>query len=309
MKTVSAGDLSMQDFLSFLVVQKGCSEATEKAYRVDIAQFAAFLREQNVDISQPHTVNRRHIQSFVANLFHRGEAKSTMSRKLAAVRSFFRFLMRNGRLSENVAAQVRNPRQETRHPRILNMDETCALLDASAPVLPDSRAALLHRRDVALAELLYGSGLRISEALGLDQDNVRLKRQALRVLGKGSRERIAPLSDTSVSALAAWLDVREELALLGEQALFVGVRGARLQRREAGRSITRLCRQAGLAVTVSPHSLRHSFATHLLDAGADLRSVQELLGHQRLTTTQRYTQVSMERLIQAYDKAHPRSEW
>jgi integrase/recombinase XerC len=295
---------AVQEFLDFLTVQKGCSEATRKAYRADLAQLADFLREQRVDIARPDTVSRRHIQSFVARLFHIGEARSTMARKLAAARSFFRFLLRNGRVSENIAAQVRNPRQEIRHPRVLNIDETYALLDASGPTAGDAH---LSRRDVALAELLYGSGLRISEALGLDVDDAQLRTRVLRVVGKGSRERLAPLSDTSITTLAAWLDVRSEVAPPTEQALFVGARGGRLQRREAARIIARLCQKAGLAFTVSPHSLRHSFATHLLDAGADLRSVQELLGHQRLTTTQRYTQVSVERLIQAYDNAHPRS--
>lgn len=253
-------------------------------------------------------MSRKHIQAFLAWLFRRGEAKSSMARKLAAVRSFFRFLLRSGRVSENVAAQVRNPRQEKHHPRALNVDETFALLDTPKAAPPsEAHAARLLCRDLALAELLYGSGLRISEALSLDLDDAQLRSRVLRVMGKGSRERLSPLSDTSCEALAAWLAERSYLALPEEQALFVGARGARLNRREAVRIIAGLCRRAGLAFTVSPHSLRHSFATHLLAAGADLRSVQELLGHRRLTTTQRYTQVSLEHLIRAYDQAHPRS--
>ena len=162
-------------------------------------------------------------------------------------------------------------------------------------------------RDLALAELLYGSGLRISEALGLDIDDVQLSSRVLRVMGKGSRQRLAPLSDTSCDSLKSWLDERPLMAQPDEPALFVGARGSRLNRREAARIVERLCRRAGLDFTVSPHSLRHSFATHLLTAGADLRSVQELLGHSRLTTTQRYTQVSLEHLMEAYDKAHPKA--
>lgn len=295
-------------FLSWLAVQKGAAEATRKAYGTDLAQLAFFLHEQGVNLARPREVSRRHIQAFLAWLFRQGEAKSSMARKLAAVRSFFRFLLRSGKVSENVAAQVRNPRQEKHHPRALNVDETFALLDAPKAAPPsEAHAARLLCRDMALAELLYGSGLRISEALGLNLDDVQAHSRVLRVMGKGSRERLAPLSDTACAALSAWLGERPYLALPGENAFFVGARGARLNRREAARSIAGLCRRAGLDFTVSPHSLRHSFATHLLAAGADLRSVQELLGHQRLTTTQRYTQVSLEHLISVYDQAHPRS--
>uniref|UniRef100_B8IZE7 Tyrosine recombinase XerC n=1 Tax=Desulfovibrio desulfuricans (strain ATCC 27774 / DSM 6949 / MB) TaxID=525146 RepID=B8IZE7_DESDA len=306
--------LLIEAFLAWMTVQKGASEATRKAYAVDLAQLAEFLRGQEIDLGQPQTVTRRHMQAFLAWLFRKGEAKSSMARKLAAARSFFRFQMRGGKVAENVAAQVRNPRQEKRHPRALNVDETFALLDSATgpggkrgPVAGSAEEERILCRDLALAELLYGSGLRISEALSLDVDDVQLSSRVLRVMGKGSRERLAPLSDTSFSCLKAWLEERPLLALPDEAALFVGARGARLNRREAARIVERLCRRAGLTFTVSPHSLRHSFATHLLEAGADMRSVQELLGHQRLTTTQRYTQVSLESLMQTYDQAHPRS--
>ncbi|BAV91855.1 tyrosine recombinase XerC [Candidatus Desulfovibrio trichonymphae] len=306
-KTKNA-DMLVKKFLDRLAVQKGYSLSTQMAYRADLAQLTAFLSERNTDIAKPQTVSRKHIQAFLARLFRQGGAKSSMARKLAAVRSFFQFLLRNGLVAENVAKQVRNPRQERRQPRVLNVDEAFALLDARKNTAEtDSNDARLHLRDIALAELLYGSGLRISEALGLNLDDARLKSGILRVLGKGSRERLAPLSDTSVAAMTTWLTVRGCLATPKENALFVGARGGRLHRREAARVIARLCREAGLAFTVSPHSLRHSFATHLLAAGADLRSVQELLGHQRLTTTQRYTEVSLEYLMRAYDMAHPRS--
>lgn len=306
--------LFIEAFLTWMAVQKGASEATLKAYGVDLAQLADFLRDQSVNLGQPQTVTRRHIQGFLAWLFRKGEAKSSMARKLAATRSFFRFQQRGGRVTENVAAQVRNPRQEKRHPRALNVDETFALLDASSgpagakgPVAGSAEEERTLCRDLALAELLYGSGLRISEALSLDVDDVQLSSRVLRVMGKGSKERLSPLSDTSYTSLKQWLEERPFLAQSEENALFVGTRGARLNRREAARIIERLCHRAGLSFTVSPHSLRHSFATHLLEAGADMRSVQELLGHQRLTTTQRYTQLSLERLMQTYDQAHPRA--
>ena len=296
------------DYLEWLVSQKGCSKATCGAYRADLTQFAAFLEGRRLSITCPQGIGRKDIQAFLAALFLRNEAKSSMARKLAALRSFFQFLLRRGLVKENTARLVRNPRQEKRHPRVLNVDETFALLDTRSPAAEnDAAAERLHLRNLALAELLYGSGLRISEALGLDVEDYRPKANVLRVMGKGARERLSPLSDTSVVALSAWLKVRPHFAAPDERAFFVGVRGRRLQRREAARIIAALCRRAGLTFTVSPHSLRHSFATHLLIAGADLRSVQELLGHKRLTTTQRYTQVSLEHLVGVYEKAHPRS--
>ncbi|MBQ9407358.1 MAG: tyrosine recombinase XerC [Desulfovibrio sp.] len=299
---------SIADFLTWLAVQKGYSVATQRAYGSDLRQLDEFLREQGVGLEQPDRVTRHHVQAYLSWLFRRGEAKSSMSRKLAAARSFFRYQQRQGRVTANIAALVHNPRQEKRHPRALNVDETFALLDTVPPCAMESMEAERRLcRDLALAELLYGSGLRISEALALNVNDVQPATHVLRVLGKGGRERLAPLSDTSCESLDAWIKERPFLALPEERALFVGMRGARLHRREAVRIIERLCLQAGLNFVVSPHSLRHSFATHLLMAGADLRSVQELLGHKRLTTTQRYTQVSLEHLIDVYDRAHPRA--
>ena len=307
--------LFVDAFLVWMEVQKGASPATLKAYGSDLAQLAEFLRGQDADLGRPETVTKRHIQAYLAWLFRLGDAKSSMARKLAAARSYFRFQQRSNAVTENVAAQVRNPRQEKRHPRALNVDETFALLDTAQkpgqtqgqPAADSAEAERMLCRDLALAELLYGSGLRIYEALGLDIDDVQLSSRVLRVMGKGSRQRLAPLSDTSCDSLKSWLDERPLMAQPDEPALFVGARGSRLNRREAARIVERLCRRAGLDFTVSPHSLRHSFATHLLTAGADLRSVQELLGHSRLTTTQRYTQVSLEHLMEAYDKAHPKA--
>ena len=302
----------VEDFVSWLTVERGAPATTRNAYAADLDQLVRALAGRGVDVGEPAGVTTRHIQAWVGQLYREGLAKSSMARKLAAARSFFRYLQRQGRVETNVAALVHNPRQERRQPRILNREETRALLDArpeqprGASASPE--AARLRSRDLALAELLYGSGLRISEALSLNVDDIGLAGGMARVMGKGGRERMAPLADASVAALAAWLEDRPYLAAVDSQALFVGARGARLNRREAARRIALLCREAGLAVTVSPHTLRHSFATHLLDAGADLRSVQELLGHKRLATTQRYTQVSLERLMRVYDQAHPRAK-
>ncbi|MDE7370151.1 MAG: tyrosine recombinase XerC [Desulfovibrio sp.] len=297
------------DFLSWLSVERGAPETTRKAYAADLDQLARALAARGADVGEPSAVSHRDIQAWVGALYRAGLAKSTMARKLAAARSFFRYLQRQGLVTANVAAQVHNPKQERRQPRILNVEEAAALLSSEpAGTATTPQEATLRLRDLALAELLYGSGLRISEALGLDVDDLQLAGGVARVMGKGGRERMAPLSDASREALAAWLAERPYLAQADSPALFVGARGRRLDRREASRRIARLCREAGLEVTVSPHALRHSFATHLLDAGADLRSVQELLGHRRLATTQRYTQVSLERLMRVYDAAHPRAK-
>lgn len=290
----------------WLETQRGLSAATVRAYLTDIRQFMIFLAEQGRVPDRLDTIDRRDVQSFLAELFRRGEARSSMSRKLAALRSFFQYALRMRQVGENPAKAVRNPRQEIYQPRVLNVDEIFSVLDAEDGM---DGEPLRHSRDKALAELLYGSGLRISEALGLNVDDVQLTAGVVRVMGKGNRERMAPLSDTCVPALREWLDDRTLLAADGETALFVGMRGGRrMQRREALRSMERLGSLAGVAKHFSPHALRHSFATHLLDGGADLRSVQELLGHRRLTTTQRYTQVSLEHLMRVYDAAHPKAQ-
>lgn len=295
-------------FISYLDVQKGASLATQRAYYTDIKQFEEFLKTLDIDIEEPLNITRKNIQNYIVWLFNKKEAKSSMARKLASIRSFFRFLCKSGFVKENIAIQVHNPKQEKHHPKVLNVDDSFALIDKANIPCKDAHEERLLCRDIALVELLYGSGLRISEALALDIDDIQISSKIIKVMGKGSKERLSPLSDSSCLAISKWLNERVYIAKDGELALFVGSRGLRLNRREASRIISSLCKKAGLHVNASPHSLRHSFATHLLDAGADLRTVQELLGHKRLTTTQRYTHVSMEHLIRAYDNAHPRSE-
>jgi integrase/recombinase XerC len=213
------------------------------------------------------------------------------------------------RLQNAPCLGVRNPEQEKRHPRVLNVDQTFALLDAppGASRSKDPGGRALAARDNALAELLYGSGLRISEALGLDLPDMDLRSGVLRVMGKGAKQRLAPLSDQSQASLQRWLEARDLLARPEEPALFVGAQGKRLDRRQAVRILKELCANAALPASVSPHALRHGFATHLLEAGADLRTVQELLGHARLSTTQRYTQLTLGALMKVYDQAHPRA--
>lgn len=304
-------------FLVHLEMEKGYSPATVAAYGKDVMQFEALLLRKGLSLSAPETVTRREVQAFLAELHRQALSKSSMGRKLSSLRSFFRFCARMRLVKTLPTEGLGNPKTEKRHPDLLNVDQAFALLDADRKAAPpgggpppasgigDERQKALHIRDLCLAELLYGSGLRVSEALGLDTG--RVNPETVRVLGKGGKERLAPLTDTAREALDAWLGARPLLAPPGERALFVGVRGKRLNRREAQRIIAELCRRAGLPQPVSPHGLRHSFATHLLEAGADLRSVQELLGHARLTTTQRYTHLNLAHLMAVYDKAHPKS--
>lgn len=307
-------------FLAHIELEKGYSAATVTAYGEDLRQFAEFAAAQGVDIDTPSSVAVSHVRAFMAEMHRLGLSKTSMGRKLSSLRSFFRFCARLRLVSALPTEGVRNPKQAKRHPKVLNVDQTFALLDAAAPETAASGKRAAAARDLALAELLYGSGLRISEALALDAGQILLPLQArmgeetsqtdafVRVLGKGGKERIVPLSDASVAALAAWLAERPTLAAPEEKALFVGASGKRLNRRVAARIIAELCKKAGLPETVSPHALRHSFATHLLENGADLRSLQELLGHARLTTTQRYTHLDIARLTRVYDEAHPKSE-
>lgn len=301
----------LEAFLAWLTVQKGYSQATVAAYAADLAQFEAFLLSLGGTLSLPSDITRQHVSRHLADLHRHGTAKSSMARKLAAIRAFFRYCIRMRITGRNPAAAVRNPKQDQRHPRLLNVDQAFALLDTAAKEKEPSQrkdAEALRARNLALGELLYGSGLRISEAIQLNVDQMDPRAGVVRVLGKGGKSRLAPLSDAAVEAMRAWLKLRGQVALPEEKALLVGARGSRLDRRQAARIIDEMCTKAGLAQTISPHGLRHSFATHLLEAGADLRLVQELLGHSRLTTTQRYTSLALEHLVKSYDAAHPRKK-
>jgi len=300
---------SIEAFLSYCQARQGQKSATRDAYAADLAQFQRYLESQGLSPEKPEYIVRRHIRQFLAGLFKSGMAKSSMSRKLAAVRAFFKYLLRMRRIPNNPCLGVRNPKQEKRHPHVLNVDQTFALLDAppGASRTQEVRGRALAARDAALAELLYGSGLRISEALDLDLPVLDLRSGVLRVMGKGAKERLAPLSDQSQASLQDWLEARPLLAPPEEPALFVGARGKRLDRRQAVRILKELCANAALPASISPHALRHGFATHLLEAGADLRTVQELLGHSRLSATQRYTQLTLSGLMKVYDQAHPRA--
>ncbi|OIQ51514.1 Tyrosine recombinase XerC [Pseudodesulfovibrio hydrargyri] len=290
----------VRGFLAYLEVEKGYSPATIRSYSTDLDQFEEFLKGRKVTLERPVRLNRDHVRAFLAELHRRQLTKTSMGRKLSSLRAYFKYLLRHKLITKDPAAGIRNPKQEKRHPQVLNVDQAVALMEAR--VDPDPEGL----RDVALAELLYGSGLRISEAIGLDLNDV--DSDVIRVTGKGSKERIVPLSDAAVERIRRYMGQRHAFLHdnYAEQALFLSSRaGKRLDRRQANRIVAKLAKLAGLPKDVHPHMLRHSFATHMLEAGADLRSVQELLGHENLTTTQRYTHLDMQRIMQVYDHAHP----
>ncbi|MDD4649827.1 MAG: tyrosine recombinase XerC [Desulfoplanes sp.] len=292
----------VDDYLTFLEVLKGYSSATIDAYGNDLLQFQHVLQAKKMSLDAPETINRTHVLAFLANLHRQGLGKSSVARKLSSLRGFFRYLIRQKILTHDPCSEVHNPKQPQPQPTFLNVDQAFSLLEAR--VDPGPR----ELRDLALGELLYGSGLRISEALGLDACDFDPARQTLRIMGKGKAERVAPLTGISIQRLQKYLDQRACFhPAATEPALFLGMRGKRLQRRQANRIIDSLSALAGLPQHISPHALRHSFASHLLSSGADLRSVQELLGHVRLSTTQRYTHLQMNELMRVYDSAHPRS--
>jgi integrase/recombinase XerC len=283
------------EFLRYLDLQRGASRHTLRGYATDLIEFSAFLSRGG--LGDLVDADARAIRAWLAWLHDRKLAKSSIARKLATVRSCFRYLARIGLVEFNPARQVRSPRLPKRLPSFLPKDESKGLLDALAE---RSEAGL---RDHALLELLYATGLRVAECCGLDLDDVDRRRGAVRVMGKGGKERVVPVGDAALGALDAWLSVRGER----RGPLFTNPRGGRLGTRSVHRIVKRRARAAGIDRRVTPHTLRHTFATHMLGEGADLRLIQELLGHSRLSTTQRYTHVSPEHLMKVYDSAHPRA--
>ena len=294
-----------------LRAERGLSDHTCRAYRADVAQLASFLGPGCL----PENVSREAIRDWLASLHGTREA-ATRSRRLAGVRSFFRYLLREERIETDPTQGLPLPKIPRRAPQPLSVDDCWTLAEqdgiqaAHPSEKPQQRRARL--RDRALIELLYGAGLRVGELVGLDVRDLDLLRGDVRVLGKGGKERIVPLPEGAREALEDWLTERERPGLLGEP-LFVSLRPGpdgslrRLGARDVRRVLERRARSGGLLDHVHPHKLRHSYATHLLDMGADLREIQELLGHASLSTTQKYTGVSVEHLRQVYDSAHPRA--
>ena len=294
-------DEHIAQFLRRLAVERRYSEHTLRAYASDLAGYDAFLRGRGRGVA---TGQLRDLRSFLASLRARELARSTVGRKVSAVRSLYKFLVREGIIEKNPTAALRTPRKERRLPQFLAVGEVDRLLAA-----PDA-ATWAGARDRAMLEAIYGGGLRVSELVGLDVDDTDLQRGLAHVRGKGKKERLAPLGACAARAIRAWLDVRRarKLPRRHPRALFINaVDGRRLTTRSVRRVLRRHLLEAGLDGGLSPHALRHSFATHLLQNGADLRSVQELLGHKHLSTTQVYTHLTTENLKAIYDRAHPRA--
>ena len=294
-------------FLGYLRDQRNCSPATIRAYRSDLDQFLAFLAARERALLQsPGSIDPLVIRAFLANLHERRESRSTTARKLAALRSFFRFLVREGVIEENPGRSVRTPKVERKLPRLLSENEVVALLET-----PDA-SSIRGKRDRAILELLYATGMRVGELVSIDLEDVDWGEGTILVLGKGSKERHVLFGEKAKAALRDYLAARRAQPPRGSRspspdALFVNARGGRLTDRSIRSIIAERLRECASAHRISPHGLRHSFATHLLDRGADLRAIQELLGHASLSTTQRYTHVSTEQMLRVYRKAHPRA--
>jgi len=315
----------LKAFLEHLRLNENASAHTVRAYESDLSQYLAFLGThvgRRLSELTPDHLEHLGVRAFIAELNKRGNAKSSAARKLSAIRAFGRYLRREDVIDGDPASLVGTPRRESRIPNHLAVDEMSALLNA-----PDT-AHPLGRRDQAILELFYASGLRLSELVGLDLDDVNLSGRVVRVLGKGRKERIIPFNTTAAAAIRAWLTDREALRTdqrLGTRGrgtrdtgtkgrgtrkpepLFLNYKGGRLSTRSVDKLVRRYVAACSTRYGISPHALRHSFATHLLEAGADLRAIQELLGHARLSTTQRYTHVNAAQLIETYRKAHPKA--
>jgi integrase/recombinase XerC len=294
------------DFLDYLTFERNVSANTVSAYRDDLESFIGFLSNDYLTMARDKLelarVDHLAVRSYLAHLTRRKLARATVARHLSALRSFFKFLVRENVVEANPARTVSTPKREKHLPAVLQTSDVALLLEQ-----PDT-SNTLGVRDLAWLELLYASGLRISELTGIDIDDVELRARLVKVRGKGSKERIVPFGTKAEAAIRAYLAVRGELIRdIEEQALFVNYRGERITTRSIRRLFDGYVRDAALRAGVSPHTLRHSFATHLLNAGADLRGIQELLGHASLSTTQKYTHLNDWQLIAVYKKAHPRA--
>jgi len=312
----------LKAFLRFLRLNRNASVHTVRAYESDLTRFLSSVaadRAVKTSELEPHQLDRAAVRHFVGELHGEGLSRATAARKLAAVRTFLRYLRRESLIDDDPGALVPTPKREVRMPAHLSEDEMTALIGAASDETP------LGRRDRAILELFYASGLRLSELAGLDIDDVNLGAKMSRVLGKGGKQRIVPFNSSTASAIRSYLKGREQLTrdvrptggsrartldgARGRQRdpLFVNYRGGRLTVRSIDRLVRRYVAASSARMGISPHALRHSFATHLLQRGADLRAIQELLGHARLSTTERYTHVNAAQLLAVYRKTHPRA--
>lgn len=291
---------SVTDFLRYLR-EKNASPHTIKAYTGDLSAFSTYVGSRGWK-----QIDHITIRGFLAQLYEKGLSKTSVARSLAAVRSLYRWLALEGVVDQNPAKLVATPRLPKKLPRVPTIEEINSVLDSTMP-----ETASFPERDRLMLELLYGCGIRNSELTGINLDDIRLSAEAILIRGKGKKERYVPFGDSVKNALAAYVRARQ--ALLAEihkhsNALLINQRGGRLTTRSVGRIIKKIAVSKGLSPDVHPHTLRHAFGTHMLEEGADLRAIQELLGHERLATTQRYTQLSIKHVLQVYDQTHPRAK-
>jgi len=285
-------------FRQYLETERRYSKYTVLNYAKDINDLAAFFSSQNISLwseIKPH-----HIRSYASQIFIDGLGARSIQRKLSAIRSFMNYLVRENLLKTNPADGVKTPKAPQKLPGVLDVDQVNQLLNIS-------QVDPISLRDKAIMELLYSSGLRLSELVSLNPIDLNIQDMSLTVIGKGNKKRMLPIGSKAIQAIQEWIKVRSQLAAPEEEALFVGNRGTRLSRRSVQSRINHWAKKNGLQQAVYPHLLRHSFATHLLEASGDLRAVQELLGHKDISTTQVYTHLDFQHLAETYDKAHPRS--
>jgi integrase/recombinase XerC len=281
--------------------QRNASAHTIKAYAGDLENFAAYVGARDW-----RSIDHVAIRGFLSHLYEKGLGKTSVARSLAAVRSLYRWLAQEGVVEQNPAALVSTPKLPKKLPRVPTIEEMNTVLDGAMPEI-----AAFPERDTLMLELLYGCGIRNSELVGINLDDIRLSAEAILIRGKGKKERYVPFGDGVKAALSQYLPGRQELLLEKRRntpALLVNLRGDRLTTRSVGRIIKKIAVAKGLSPDVHPHTLRHAFGTHMLEEGADLRAIQEMLGHERLSTTQRYTQLSMKHMLQVYDQTHPRAK-
>jgi integrase/recombinase XerC len=309
-------------FLAMLANERGASAHTVRAYAREVRSFAAYLGETMGKGAQVGKVEHLHIRAYMGVLYERGLTKASAARALAAVRSWFKWLAKEGKVAQNPALLVSTPKLPKHLPRVPSMEEVNRVLNSlegdGAAKKDDAEAAAWPERDRVIFELLYGCGIRNSELVGINMQDIHWKNDAILVKGKGKKERYVPLGDEAAVALRAFLPLREAKlltagrgALVHEGPLVTNLRmrgDCRLTTRSVGRVVKAIALSRGLAADVHPHTLRHAFGTHMLEEGADLRAIQEMLGHERLSTTQRYTQLTVGQVQRVYDETHPRAK-
>ena len=311
-----------EGFLAMLANERGASEHTVRAYAREVRSFAAYLSETLGERASVSAVEHLHIRAYMGVLYERGLTKASAARALAAVRSWFKWLAKEGKVAQNPALLVSTPKLPKHLPRVPSMEEVNRVLNSlegdGAAKKDDAEAAAWPERDRVIFELLYGCGIRNSELVGINMQDIHWKNDAILVKGKGKKERYVPLGDEAAVALRAFLPLREAKllaagrgALVHEGPLVTNLRmrgDCRLTTRSVGRVVKAIALSRGLAADVHPHTLRHAFGTHMLEEGADLRAIQEMLGHERLSTTQRYTQLTVGQVQRVYDETHPRAK-